>query len=47
MEGALEDILLKGTQRDLLPDMQTRAELYDLIRYSDYERMDSVFQGEA
>ena len=47
MEDALEDTLLKGTQRDLLPDMQTRAELYELIRYSEYERMDSVFRGEA
>ena len=46
MEGALEDTLLKGTQRDSLPDMQTRAELYELIRYSDYELMDSVFQGQ-
>jgi methylisocitrate lyase len=47
MEGALSETLSLGTQRNLVGDMQTRAELYELIRYSDYERMDSVFQGEV
>ena len=47
MEGALSETLSLGTQRGLLGDMQTRAELYELIRYSDYERMDSTFRGEA
>ncbi len=46
MEGALSETLSLGTQRSLLSDMQTRAELYELICYSDYERMDSAFQGE-
>ena len=45
MERAMTETLSLGTQRALLPDMQTRAELYELIRYSDYERMDSLFQG--
>ena len=45
MEGALSETLSLGTQRNLVGDMQTRAELYELIRYSDYERMDSAFQG--
>lgn len=47
MEDALSETLSLGTQRGLLSDMQTRAELYELIRYSDYERMDSVFQGSS
>lgn len=45
MEGALAETLSSGTQKGLLRYMQTRAELYELIRYSDYERMDGVFQG--
>ena len=43
MEDALAETLSLGTQRGLLGDMQTRAELYELIRYSEYERMDSLF----
>ena len=45
MEGALSETLSLGTQSGLLSGMQTRAELYELIRYSEYERMDSLFQG--
>lgn len=44
MEAALSETLSSGTQKGLLSDMQTRAELYELIRYSDYERMDGVFR---
>lgn len=47
MEDALSETLSSGTQKGLLSDMQTRAELYELIRYSDYERMDSAFRGEV
>ena len=43
MEGALSETLSLGTQRNFVGDMQTRAELYELIRYSDYERMDQIF----
>ena len=46
MEGALSETLSLGTQRNLVGDMQTRAELYELIRYSDYERRDSIFQSQ-
>ena len=46
MEGALSETLSSGTQKGLLKHMQTRAELYELIRYSDYERMDGVFLGQ-
>ena len=45
MEGALSETLSSGSQKGLLRYMQTRTELYELIRYSDYERMDGVFQG--
>jgi methylisocitrate lyase len=36
-----------GTQESLVPQMQTRAELYDLLRYKDYEQFDKdVFNFE-
>ncbi len=41
---AVEELLLKlrslGTQRELLGQMQTRQQLYDLLRYEDYEKRD-------
>jgi methylisocitrate lyase len=38
----------KGTQKDLLTQMQTRAELYDTINYHEYEqRMDEMFSKKA
>jgi methylisocitrate lyase len=36
----LADLLQKGHQRDRLPQMLTRAELYDLLDYSGYEARD-------
>jgi methylisocitrate lyase len=30
----------EGTQESMVKDMQTRAELYDLLRYQDYEQFD-------
>ena len=34
----------KGTQCDLLPEMQTRAELYEILNYTAYEqKMDELF----
>ena len=37
----------EGTQQSVLDRMQTRAELYDVLRYHDYERkLDELF-GEA
>ena len=44
MKIALSETLSFGTQQNIVGEMQTRAELYELIRYSDYERMDSLFQ---
>jgi methylisocitrate lyase len=38
VEEFLRDLKRLGSQRDSLPRMQTRRELYDLLRYDDYER---------
>jgi methylisocitrate lyase len=40
VEDGLAAIKKEGTQESLLKDMQTRAELYDLLRYQDYEQFD-------
>lgn len=39
-ERVFQEIMEKGTQKEKLDDMQTRAELYDTIRYYDYEALD-------
>ncbi|KAA6451161.1 methylisocitrate lyase [Bacillus swezeyi] len=39
-ERVFTEIYEKGTQKDVLQDMQTREELYDAIHYYDYEKMD-------
>ena len=36
----LDEILSSGTQEGLLPRMQTRAQLYDLLDYSSYSHFD-------
>lgn len=41
----LTELKRSGTQRALLDRMQTRAELYDLLRYADYERLDRAIAG--
>lgn len=47
VEGALARISGDGTQQALLGQMQTRQQLYDLLRYSDYEARDrAFFEGE-
>jgi methylisocitrate lyase len=38
VEEFLHDLKRFGSQKDRLPRMQTRRELYDLLRYEDYER---------
>lgn len=40
VEDGLSVLKREGTQESLLKDMQTRAELYDLLRYKDYEQFD-------
>ncbi len=37
---AYEELRRTGTQVGFLEKMQTRQELYELIRYADYERFD-------
>ncbi|HUI85844.1 MAG TPA: methylisocitrate lyase [Nitrososphaerales archaeon] len=37
---ALEGLKVKGTQREFLGSLMTRKEVYRLIRYDEYERMD-------
>ena len=39
--SALVAIADHGTQEALLPRMQTRARLYELIRYADYAALDA------
>lgn len=41
----LADIKTLGHQRDRLPQMLTRAELYDLLGYKDYETRDRAYCG--
>ncbi len=40
MKKALSILREKGTQRELLPEMLTRKELYELIGYHEYEEFD-------
>jgi methylisocitrate lyase len=44
-QNTLADLLRKGHQRDRLPDMLTRAELYDMLGYSGYEARDRSYFG--
>ena len=41
MERLYRHLWEHGTTRDLVPEMQTRAELYETIGYFDYEALDS------
>jgi methylisocitrate lyase len=42
-ERALTVLRDQGHQRDLLPEMLTRAELYELLGYKDYEDRDKAY----
>lgn len=44
-EKTLADLLHRGNQRDSIPQMLTRAELYDLLGYSSYEERDRAYFG--
>jgi methylisocitrate lyase len=44
-QRALETIRQQGHQRGLLPEMLTRAELYDLLGYTGYEQRDRTYFG--
>ena len=42
--NAYQAIRTKGTQKDVLPAMQTREELYEIINYHSYEKkLDDLF----
>ena len=41
-EELFRDLYAKGTQLDWLSKMQTREELYALLRYDEYAKMDSA-----
>ncbi|MGH7202518.1 MAG: methylisocitrate lyase [Planctomycetaceae bacterium] len=43
VEAALQELHRDGTQQALLDRMQTRAELYDLLGYEDYEARDREY----
>jgi methylisocitrate lyase len=48
VEAALEMLAADGTQEELLDLMQSRQELYDLLRYTDFEERDrSYFQKDT
>jgi methylisocitrate lyase len=44
-EDTLRDLARKGHQRDRVPQMLTRRELYDLLDYSGYEQRDRAYFG--
>ena len=44
IETMLEELKTKGTQQDSLSRMHTRQQLYDLLRYSEYEKRDRDLQ---
>jgi methylisocitrate lyase len=43
VEAMLQELRQRGTQRDWLNHMHTRQQLYDLLRYEEYEREDRTF----
>lgn len=43
--AALQAIRQQGHQRDLIPQMLTRQELYDLLGYTGYEKRDQSYFG--
>jgi methylisocitrate lyase len=46
-QETLAELRAKGHQRDRLPHMLTRAELYDLLEYSGYEARDRAYFGQG
>jgi methylisocitrate lyase len=44
-QRALETLQREGHQRDLLPEMLSRAELYELLGYTGYEERDRAYFG--
>ena len=44
-EDTLKQIMSSGHQRDSIPNMLTRAELYDYLGYTSYEQRDRAYFG--
>jgi len=44
-EATLLDVFKNGTQMNSVPTMQTRAELYDVLGYAEYEERDRTYFG--
>jgi len=47
VESALDEIQHAGTQQQLLPAMQTRAELYELLGYEQFNQRDRDYFGKS
>jgi methylisocitrate lyase len=47
VQNGLDQIKQKGNQRDLVSQMLTRQQLYDLLRYTGYEERDRAYFGDA
>jgi len=45
IEGVFTELMNTGSQEKWLDKMQTRQELYELIRYHDYESADKTFSA--
>jgi methylisocitrate lyase len=45
IDQLLGELRNRGSQRDLLEQMQTRQQLYDLLRYAEYEQRDRHFHS--
>ena len=45
IDQMLSELRSRGTQRNLLEQMQTRQQLYDLLRYAEYEQRDRHFHS--
>jgi methylisocitrate lyase len=45
VEQAFQELAAQGTQQALLDRMQTRTELYDLVRYADFAALDEKIAG--
>ena len=45
VEGVLTELMERGTPRALKDRMQTRGELYDLLRYDEYRETDAALAG--
>ena len=45
IDQLLSELRSRGSQRNLLEQMQTRQQLYDLLRYAEYEQRDRHFRS--